>query len=339
MTVLLTGAGGFLGGRIASSLLAAGIGPLRLQYRHGRPALLDEPGAAGASIEGVAANLLHRAALTPLLEGVDCVVHAAAGMKGAAADMFLNTVLATRNLLDAAVAAGVRRIVLISSFAVYQSGALARGAVLDESCPLEPSGVEKGAYGFAKTRQESLFRDYAERHGFEGVVLRPGVIYGPGGSALSPRVGIKAFGRFFSLGGGAALPLTYVENCADAVAMAAQRGAPGAAYSVVDDDLPTCRQYLQEYCRHVERLRIIPVPYPALLLGARMMQRYTRRSLGQLPAILTPYTVRSMFRPLRYSNAALRSLGWKQRVPTAEGIRITMAALADEVRTVGGRAA
>jgi len=325
MRVLLTGAGGFLGNRIAASLKASGVERIRLQYRHGRPVLLE---TADAAVEGVQANLLHRATLPPLLEGVDCVIHAAAGMKGATADMFLNTVLATRNLLDAAVAVGVRRIVLVSSFAVYQSGALPRGAVLDERCPLEPTGVEKGAYGYAKTRQEALFREYAGRHGFESVVLRPGVIYGPGGAALSPRVGIRAFGRFFSLGGGATLPLTYVDNCADAIVAAALRAAPGSAFSVVDDDLPSCASYLGEYRRQVEPLRVVRVPYPALLLGARLMQWYNRRSLGQLPAILTPYTVRAMFRPLRYSNAALKAIGWRPRVATAEGLGVTMRALA-----------
>jgi nucleoside-diphosphate-sugar epimerase len=267
--------------------------------------------------------------LPPLVLGVDCIVHAAAGMRGAAADMFANTVVATRNLLDAATAQNVRRIVLISSFSVYHAETLAPQALLDESTPLEAVGAERGAYGYAKTRQEHLFRDYQKRFGFESVVLRPGVIYGPGGGALSSRVGIKAMGFFFSLGGSSLLPLTYVDNCADAVAQAALKATPGSAFNVVDEDLPTCNAYLKAYQRGVQKMRCLPVPRWAFLWGAKLLVNYHRKSKGQLPAVFTPYVVNSMYRPLRYTNAALKAIGWKQRVSTAEGLQTTFRYLRD----------
>jgi nucleoside-diphosphate-sugar epimerase len=163
----------------------------------------------------------------------------------------------------------------------------------------------------------------AHRHGFETVILRPGVIYGPGGSAFSSRVGIKAMGLFFSLGGDATLPLTYVDNCADAVVQAALRAPTGSVFNVVDDDLPSCRQYLQAYKKMVRPLRTVPVPYWAFLLGSRFLERYHRSSNGQLPAVFTPYVVRSMYRPLKYSNAPLLAIGWRQVVPTAAGMERT----------------
>jgi nucleoside-diphosphate-sugar epimerase len=324
MSILVTGAGGFLGRRICKSLLVAGSMDLRLHFRGAAPGgLIEELQGQfpGARIEAVAANLLNRGQLDGLVAGIDCIVHAAAGMRGSAADMFANTVIGTRNLLEAAGAAGVRRIVLISSFAVYQTGTLPSGALHDESIPMEADGVEKGPYAHAKTRQEQLFLEFRERFGFESVVLRPGVIYGPGAGAFSSRVGIQAMGLFFSLGRGATLPLSYVDNCADAVATAALHAPAGSAYNVVDDDLPSCGAYLREYRRNVAPLRVVPVPYWIFMLGARFLRRYHRKSKGQLPAVFTPHVVRSMFRPLRYSNAALKSIGWTQRVPTREGMR------------------
>ena len=89
---------------------------------------------------------------------------------------------------------------------------------------------------------------------------------------------------------------------------------------MVDDDLPTCRQYLRAYRGSVRRMRTIPVPYPALALGSRMIAWYHERSKGQLPALLPPYVVRSMYRPLAYNNRALRDIGWAQRIPTAEAL-------------------
>ncbi len=326
MKYLVTGSGGFLGRRIARSLLAQGVDDLRLHVRQRPPAGMVEALQAEfpqARIEWVGANLLQRDGLPALVAGVGCVVHAAAGMRGAAADMFANSVVGTRNLLEAAGEAGVKRIVQISSFAVYRTDGLPRNGVHDESVPLESVGVDKGPYGYAKVRQEQLLDACRDRFGFETVVLRPGVIYGEGGGALSPRVGIGALGFFFSLGGGATLPLTYVENCADAVAVAALRAPAGSAYNVVDDDLPSCRRYLREYRRSVRRLRTLPLPYSLLLQASRMLVWYNRRSKGQLPAVFTPYVVRSMYRPLRYANGALKAIGWTPGVSTTAGLERT----------------
>jgi len=323
MKVLVTGAGGFLGRRIVDSLLRQGVTSVRVHARRAVPeAMLQgwQQAYPGAEIEVVLANLLSRGKLAHIVDGVDCVVHAAAGMKGAAADMFANTVLTTRNLLEAATAAKVRRIVLVSSFSVFEAAPLAKDSVLDERTPIEAVGVDRGPYGYAKTRQEHLFNEFQRTHGFESVILRPGVIYGPGGGALSSRVGIKAMGIFVALGGRAILPLTYVDNCADAVAMAAIKSPAGGVFSVVDDDLPTCSAYLKAYCAQVEKLRCIPLPYPLFMLASRMLVWYHKRSKGQLPALFTPYVVESMYKPLRYSNQALRAIGWTPRVPTAEGL-------------------
>lgn len=331
MKVLLTGAGGFLGRRVAASLAAAGIDDIRLHFRGAAPgAMLDGLAAAhpGTRFGTGSANLLYPRDLPALVSGVDCIVHAAAGMRGSAADMFANTVVGTRNLLDAAVRGGVRRVVLVGSFAVYRTEGLARNAVHDESVPVEEVGIEKGAYAHAKTRQEHLLAEYRAKHGIQTVVLRPGVIYGPGGGGLSSRVGIGAMGMFFSLGRGAELPLTYVDNCADAVAHAVRNGVDGCAYNVVDDALPSCRQYLARYQARVGGLRVFPVPYWMLATGSRWLQRYHRTSKGQLPALLTPYVVRSMYRPFRHSNAALKAIGWRPRVATEDGLRLTFEAMA-----------
>ncbi|MBJ6978224.1 NAD-dependent epimerase/dehydratase family protein [Luteimonas sp. MC1895] len=331
MTVLVTGGAGFLGRHVAASLLEQGVQRLRLHVRARAPEGLVEDLRARfpqASIEVAAANLLYRHELDALVDGVDCVVHAAAGMRGAAADMFANTVVGTRNLLDAAVAAGVRRVVLVSSFAVYRTAALPTGGRHDEGVPIEDIGIAKGAYAHAKTRQEHLVAQYRAAHGLETVTLRPGVIYGPGGAGPSSRVGIQAMGLFFSLGGRAELPLTYVENCADAIAVAALRAPDGAAYSVVDDALPSCADYLRAYRRGRGGLRVLPVPYWALLLGSHVLVAYHRRSKGQLPAVFTPYVVRSVYRPFKHSNAALKALGWQPRVDTREGMARTFATLA-----------
>ena len=73
------------------------------------------------------------------------VVHAAAGMQGAAADRYRSTVVGTRNLFDALRGSSVRRVVLISSVAVYRTCDLAAGATVDETTPVEPEPGRRGA--------------------------------------------------------------------------------------------------------------------------------------------------------------------------------------------------
>lgn len=104
MKILLTGAGGFLGKQITRSLLMAGQNDLRLHFRSRAPAGLIESlqrEFPQARLETAGANLIARGSFDAMLEGVDCVIHAAAGMKGAAADMFANTVMGSRNVFEA----------------------------------------------------------------------------------------------------------------------------------------------------------------------------------------------------------------------------------------------
>lgn len=336
MKILLTGAGGFLGQRIARCLLADGVKHLRLHYRNEASAkkfaaLTTE--FPDATLEFVGANLMNPSLMPSLVAGVDCIIHAAAGMRGAAADMFANSVISTRTLVTAAAAQKVRRIVLISSFSVYRTQNLPSGSVVSESTPLEDANPAKGPYGFAKSRQESLFREMQVEYGFESVILRPGVIYGPSNHSISPRVGIKAMGTFFRLGSKAVIPLTYVDNCASAVSRAALHAPNNAVFNVVDDDLPSCRTFLKAYRSRVTKLRTIPVPYWALLLGSKMVSRYHKRSRGQLPAVMTPYIVQSMYRPFSYTNNALKSIGWAPSISTADALSRSFSGWAEQLST------
>jgi nucleoside-diphosphate-sugar epimerase len=323
MKILITGAGGFLGGRIVDRLLARGQLDLRLGVRQGIAATKLarwRSEHSQARVEVTPLNLLARDGMGPALTGVDTIIHAAAGTKGGVADMFMNSVVGTRNLLDAMAGGSVRRVVLVSSFSVYRTVDLPNHHILTEASPLEVGGVEKGGYAYTKVQQEHLFREGQAKQGFESVIVRPGVIYGPGGGAMSSRVGVSALGIFASLGRSNLLPLNHVDNCADAIAHATVQAPASGVYNLVDDELPTCGQYLREYRRKVKPLRVVPLPYPALMTAAKWLTGYSERSGGQLPAVLTPYIVRSMYRPLRYSNEAIKALGWSQRVSVADGL-------------------
>lgn len=327
MKILVTGATGFLGGAVVDRLLALGERDLRVTARVGARRDRIEDAAArhpDARIEYVTTNLAVRREAAAAVKDVDVVCHLAASMRGAPADMFLNTVVATKHLMESLAGTPSVRVILCSSFGVYGAAGIPRGSVIDENTPLEPHPERRDVYSHAKLRQECVCRELAERQGTPLVVLRPGVIYGEGGSALSSRVGLNLFGVFLALGGRNLLPLSYVENCADAIVRAGHaESAIGQTYNVHDDDLPTCRAFLAEYRKQVAPLRTVPLPYPALRLLSRGIEAYHRWSKGQLPAILTPYKVAALWGGNRFDNGKLKSLGWRQTISTEEGMRRT----------------
>jgi nucleoside-diphosphate-sugar epimerase len=330
MKILITGAGGFLGKAIVERLLAHGQNDLRCMLRDTSKARGLEAIAARypqSRLEFISANLKNPAEIVPAITGCDMVIHAAAALKGSPAEMFLDSVVASRNLLEVIVnELRPIRIVLVSSFGVMGVPELPRGAMVDERTPMEQHPEQRDVYSHTKLRQEQLFWEYRQKYGFELVVLRPGVIYGPGGGHFSTRVGLNLFGRFLHLGGNNLLPLTYVDNCAEAIVAAALSGTDGEVYNVVDDDLVTSKQYLTAYKKQVRKVRSVPLPYPALMWGSKMVENYSKRSKGQLPAIFTPYKTRAMWGGNQFSNAKLKSIGWRPLLSTREGLDRTFAA-------------
>ena len=127
------------------------------------------------------------------------------------------------------------------------------------------------------------------------------------------------------------MPLTYVENCAEAIVVAAlSPTSDGEVYNVIDDELITASQYLRQYKKQVKPMRSIPVPFSVMMQLSRLIERYSTRSKGQLPAIFTPYKTRVMWGGNRFSNAKLKSIGWQPIISTKDALSATFAAFRAE---------
>ena len=138
---------------------------------------------------------------------------------------------------------------------------------------------------------------------------------------------------FLFLGGKNVLPLSYVDNCAEAICIAAERARfDGDIYNVHDDELITCDEYLRRYQSEVGPIRVVRSPYFATRLLSRAVHWYHRHSRGQLPPIFTPYKTRTMWKGNRFSNAKLHTLGFSPIVSTEEGLRRTFAYLREKKR-------
>lgn len=335
MKLLVTGAAGFLGAAVVERLLAHGYADIRCNVRRREDIRKFDALSRRypqANIEYCIGNLKYRSDAAGAVEGVELIFHLAARKKGVAADLFLDSVVGSRNLLEAIGDRRPMRIVLASSFGVYGVAGLSRGAMVDEQTQLETRPERRDPYSHAKLRQEELFWTYQRRNGFELVVVRPGVIYGPGSGHFSDRIGLTIGGWQLHVGGGNPLPLSYVENCAEAMVVAGTHpDAAGQVYNVHDDDLPTCREYLRAYKKSVAKVPSVRAPYFAMQFLSKILVKYHGYSRGQLPAILTPYKVRNLWGGNRFDNSKLHSIGWKQLVPTAEALRRSFAAFRAEL--------
>jgi len=192
--VLLTGATGFIGCRVAEVLALRD----RCQVR----AIVHNPGNASRlarlPVELIQADLGNEAVVRDLVAGCDAVVHCAIGTAwGQRQEIFKVTVDGTRKLGEAALAAGVKRFIHLSTISVYGDDQTMVGS-LDESTPVKPaSGTE---YGESKAAAERAVQDLMSK-GLPAVIFRPARVFGPFSRIFIERpIAAMAEGRFRWLG-------------------------------------------------------------------------------------------------------------------------------------------
>jgi nucleoside-diphosphate-sugar epimerase len=320
--ILVTGSNGFIGARVVEALLRRGYTNLRCFIRPSShleklDEVIDRHHARG-TVRFISGDLLSAEDCIRAAQDVTVVYHLAAGFDKSFAGAFLGSAVTTRNLIEAFLRHGTpKRLVNVSSFAVYSNFQMKRGALLDENAPLEDAHQERyNPYGFGKLKQEEIVRDYGTRRNLPYVILRPGAVFGPGSRALSGRIGTDAFGIFIHVSSSNVLPLTYVDNCAEAIVLAGLvPGIDGEIFNVVDDDLPTSKQVLEAYRRKVSGFRSIPLPYPVAYGLSAFWEFYSRRTQGQLPPAFNRRRCSADWKSNRYSNAKLsQALEWKPRI-------------------------
>jgi len=326
--ILITGACGFIGTRLVKSLLDMGFGNLRCLTRSpGNASKLEtlRSRPCGSKIEVVTGNLLSREDCIDATRNAKLIFHLAAGRgEKSFPDAYMNSVVATRNLLEASAQHRcLQRFVNVSSFSVYSGRARSQGKLLDESCPVETRPELCGdAYSFAKIKQDEMVAECCSRLGFSYVIVRPGYVFGPGSPNITGRVGIDTFGIFLHLGGSNKVPFTYVDNCAEAMALAGlKRGIEGEVFNIVDDDLPSSRRFLRLYKRNVRCFKSIYLPHWVSYAGCYLWERYSAWSQGQLGPVFNRRLWQCYWKKTRYSNKKLKTLlSWTPKVPMEEGL-------------------
>lgn len=312
MRLAVTGANGFVGRYVVSEALRGGhdvVAVVRPQADLSALAWHDHP-----AVTVVRDDLRRPTDLPGGLAGVDAVVHLAAVKGGDFAEQFAGTVVGTENLLAGMGEAGLDRLVLVSSFSVYDHRRPPRGVAFDESVPLAADPLVRDDYARTKLLQEELVSRFAVDGG-RVTVVRPGIVYGRG-ELWHACLGAGLGGAFLLVGPRGRMPLTYVENAAAAIVLAATVDrAVGQTVNIVDDDQPTRDTFARFVGDHdPDPPRLVPVPWPVLRGLATLAWAVRERLVGgqaQLPGLLVPARLEARFGSRRYSNdRARRVLGW-----------------------------
>jgi nucleoside-diphosphate-sugar epimerase len=239
VTVLVTGASGFLGRAVAAELVARGHSVRTLQRR-----------ASGVDgVTDILGSVTDPVRIARAVDGATAVVHLAAkvSLTGASQEFRAVNVEGTRSLLDAAERAGVARFVYVSSPSVAYGGSALAGVGAEPASPRHAQG------DYARTKAEAELLALArDSLAMQVVAIRPHLVWGPGDEQLVQRIVERARrGRLPLLNGGTALiDTTYVENAATGIAAALDRldDAHGKAYVLTNGEPRPVGELLAGIC-------------------------------------------------------------------------------------------
>ncbi len=308
MKILVTGSNGFLGRHVVAALCRRGHSVRALDRQ---AADVQSLGWIGLGVEQICADLCDGTGLAQALEGVDAVIHLAAQLRGESQAVITNTVEGTRRLVAAMRGSPVRRLVLASSLSVYDWSRIE--GELNEDSLLESDIGARDAYAIAKFGQEQIVRELLSDRAWSVTILRPGALWGLGLDYPSI-IGQKIGPLHMVFGPHRPLPMTHVENCADAFATVVNHGkASGEIFNVIDNTALEAWDYLGDCLKRSGRGGFrVPVPYglaACFVSAAHPLARLVLRD--RVPSILVPRRFAARFKPLRFSGRKMAELlGW-----------------------------
>ncbi len=307
VAIAVTGAAGLIGRQLVPAL-ALDPSVTRVVGLDVREPIRRVPG-----IEFHLADVMHRE-LKPLLEGIDVLVHLASVVDPIPDEPLMArvNVEGTRRVLDAASAVGVRKIVRVSSAAVY--GAWADNPVpLTEDAALRPNPKFSPAVQAAEV--ERLLAEWRDDHpGVVVTVLRTAPVLGPGAERLPSRL-LLGRPRLRVRGATPPVQAAHVDDLVTAIALVTLADHPGT-FNVASDG----------WIDHTDadallRPSLAP-PVPAELLE-RVLARTWSTGLGEVPPGVVPYLVH----PWIVANDKLKSTGWRPTHSNQEAIRDGLSSL------------
>ncbi len=319
--VAVTGAGGSLGQALIKLLISEGFSVRALVRSEKSAKQVESLGA-----ETILGDIRDDRSLKKLCEEVNVVYHLAAWMGKPNKPKLANEVNAkgTRRLMKAAGSAGVKRVVLASSIAVY--GPVTKGVISED----KNYWTVREPYGDSKVAAEKFAKSLAKEKGIELVILRPTMIYGPKSPSwtLVPFDIIKK-GLPMILGSGEdKLNAIYVDDVARAFALAGRvPEAAGETFNIGSEEADW-NTFLGYYA-NMSGKKLRHLPLWLVKSGAKAVATATN-PIRKHPLVV-PEMIGVMTSQASYDlNKAKEILGFEAKIPLQEGMKKTEAWLREE---------
>ncbi|BAV97001.1 NAD-dependent epimerase/dehydratase family protein [Lysobacter enzymogenes] len=327
--IVVTGATGFLGGALVRHLAATR--PWQQTVALGRDAGRGRALQA-QGIEFHALDLTDEAAVHRVLRGADTVVHCAALSSpwGRREAFVAANLTATEHVVAACIARQVRRLVHISTPGIYHDGAPHRGIREDQPLPAKPVNH----YAATKLAAERVVFERCAAGGVSALALRPRAIFGPGDSAILPRLAqtLRA-GRLRRIGEeGCLVDLSYIDNVVDAcvLAMDASWRLGGRVYNISNGEPVAIWNVIDRLADALSLPRPRKrVPKPLALALASAVEAFHRRFRPDIEPALLRYGVELLSVDMTLDISRARDeLGYRPRVNMDDALNKTLQELA-----------
>jgi len=318
VSALVSGATGFLGGRLAVALKEEGYSVRALARPSG-----DVSRLAAGGIEIATGDLADEESLARAAAGRQLVFHTAGRVSdwGGAEAFRRANIAGTARVIAACRRGRVRRLVHVSSLTVLGLGR--DGAAVDEATPVASRAADP--YSASKIAGEELVRRAHGQDGLETVVVRPGVIWGPGDATFLPRfASLLRQGRMILVGGGRnRVALSHVDNLVRGMLLAAVApAAAGQVYHLTDGEDITAAEAFRLLAA---ALGVPPprrsLPFAVAFAVAFLMEAWARLRRRAEPPAFTRYGVRLVASDGRYDIIkARRELGYRPGITFRQGV-------------------
>jgi predicted dehydrogenase/nucleoside-diphosphate-sugar epimerase len=305
--VLVTGANGYVGGQVVRALVDNGYYVRALVRPTSVPERLQELG-----VEVFLGDVRRLEDVSTAADGMQVIVHLAAGMQGSQEFIVDTCVRGTQNVAEAAALQRVKRVIYMSSFSVYDFAKLHNGEDITETSPLEAHPESRGAYSLGKRRAEDVALAHLADSTTPWTILRPSLIVSQERDLCTP-VGAKIGNTLVCFGRPRKrLLLVHVEDVASAILHVLQHHhTQGQVYTLSDHPI-TVREYVNTCLRqsHSQALRILYIPYFVARLGgwmAALVQRLTHLGFS-----INRRRLLSLYRDVGVTSALLlQHTGWQ----------------------------
>ncbi len=320
-TSLVTGANGFIGSHLVDRLIAGNDDKVVAMVLKGTNESNLDGAKQSPKFSIVYADLMDPASLESACDGIDTIYHLAALVTDwAPKELFMRIIVGgTKNLVDAAIKKGVKRLVYMSSLVVHGLGGHVHA---DETTPIKP--VPFFPYALAKAEAEAFLTEVNTAGKLETVIVRPGFdILGPrSATTFVELASTLEKGRFaFMAGGKKMISLVNVKNLVAGMAHVGRHPAAAGEAYVITDVSWTQRKYAEEICKRLgSQLHAVNVPYALAAMIASIMEGFARLFKAKKGPVLNRYRVSIPRNDIDFTSDKLLSTGFTPPFTFEQGL-------------------